>query len=797
MQARLALILTWGGSLAIAWAAFARMFVEHATIPWWDLDVTRAATDELMVLAEAPPIETSITWAWSLGIDALVWLAAACVVLGAHLAGRAIGWRSLTLVLTGTLGVLAHGFWLTPWLAVGGAETVRGSLPDLVRGSVWAAAMVGGWAMALACRDAGVRRVVVSLLLGAGLLLAAQGAWQFFVEHPARIEAFGRDAAGSLARFGEQAGTPGALVLERRMNHADATGWFALSNVFGSVMAGLLAAWLVVGMRALRTSHIDRLAGTALIAAGAVGLFVAQSKGAVGALALTMVGLTLGWTIARQRVQWVPMALPLVVLAGVAMRGSIGERIGELSILFRWHYLVGAARIASESPIVGVGPSSFQPAYALHKLPISPEDVSSPHSVFFDWWATLGLFGLAWVALWVVWLASAGRRLAWASGRRGRTAPSAPERGDRDRHERLGVFAIVVLTVAWMLWRGSGALTLDAIVVRLVGAVLWGAVSIWLLGALRRWGGGRVMALPLVAMATILAAHAQIELTAVIPGAALVVSLALVLSGGPSRPPRARWAAPAGCLALLAVGGILVMAGLRAGAWEARLSDAAAAGWRASVFERIAVQLNGVDERESDEALHPLAQIVGHRIEPARAESIARQHQQESTRLAAHHLMDAWRSEPAEPTPALRAIALLLRDDPTLAADAARELNGVLPRSSRARVAHASAILIALEQAATEPTRIREAIEALEAACATSPHALTPHLLLVEAHVQAGDLGVVPPDQARRAASRWAERVIEIDDSLRLDPLRRLPPSQRQAVERMAAGVDGGGTSPE
>ena len=109
------------------------------------------------------------------------------------------------------------------------------------------------------------------------------------------------------------------------------------------------------------------------------------------------------------------MRLPAIIAAAllaVIARGLVGERIGELSLLFRWFYMQGATHIFADHWLLGVGPADFKDAYMIAKPATSPEDVSSPHSILLDWVATLGLGGLAWCVLFLVWSSAAGRALA-------------------------------------------------------------------------------------------------------------------------------------------------------------------------------------------------------------------------------------------------------------------------------------------------------------------------------------------------------------------------------------------------
>jgi len=86
--------------------------------------------------------------------------------------------------------------------------------------------------------------------------------------------------------------------------------------------------------------------------------------------------------------------------------------------------------------MLGVGPDGFQNAYLTARPAISPEEVDSPHSVLFDWWATLGFGGIAWAALLIaiLWFGGRGLIADTSAGQHSLTsaepAPSAPSRLD-------------------------------------------------------------------------------------------------------------------------------------------------------------------------------------------------------------------------------------------------------------------------------------------------------------------------------------------------------------------------------
>ena len=63
---------------------------------------------------------------------------------------------------------------------------------------------------------------------------------------------------------------------------------------------------------------------------------------------------------------------------------------GEKSLLFRWHYALGAFRIFASDPYLGVGPDGFQSAFLSMKNAFNPEEPVSAHNVVLDWFSTLG-----------------------------------------------------------------------------------------------------------------------------------------------------------------------------------------------------------------------------------------------------------------------------------------------------------------------------------------------------------------------------------------------------------------------
>jgi len=140
------------------------------------------------------------------------------------------------------------------------------------------------------------------------------------------------------------------------------------------------------------------------------------------------------------------MGPTLVVLAVVAIvvRGQMGEQWGERSLLFRWHYTLGAWAVWLQQPWLGAGPAGFAEAYLAARPDRAPEEVLSAHSMWLDWLATLGVAALAWSALALAWV--------WQGCRRAeRVGTSAEPASLGRRFVVVALGTVLVMTLASML----------------------------------------------------------------------------------------------------------------------------------------------------------------------------------------------------------------------------------------------------------------------------------------------------------------------------------------------------------
>jgi len=248
-------------------------------------------------------------------------------------------------------------------------------------------------------------------MIGVVLMIAMRGTVQLLHEHAMMVDAFDANRELVLRSFGWEPDSIQADLYERRLRQPEATGWFGLANIFSAFMAIGLVLLVTVIFRVREGISSGSRAGFILLAAGfAILLLFNGSKGAIGA---SCIGLVIGFLwLLFPRLRTSESLRPLVgvlalcslgfIFMAIFVRGAILGEVslgGELSLLFRWHYMLGALKMFFAHPLYGVGPAGFQDAYLLYKNAWSAEDPTSAHNAIIDWVATLGIFGLAWCVL--------------------------------------------------------------------------------------------------------------------------------------------------------------------------------------------------------------------------------------------------------------------------------------------------------------------------------------------------------------------------------------------------------------
>ncbi|MEM1330005.1 MAG: O-antigen ligase family protein [Planctomycetota bacterium] len=721
-----------------------RVIVVTSPIVAWDLDATIT-----------PFVETSLGPASAVWLD-MILIAISGLLLSIRGGARPLGW-------------LAAASVLAPLLYHARISTGDGISPDDARiGSMWLASGWTGVAIARACRSPGSARLCAGVLVGICGMLAAKAAGQILFEHPLTVASFEESRDQFLASRGWAPGSTEAQLYERRLSQPDATGWFGLSNVLataaGACAIGLgFAAW---SSRHVRTTAI--ILAVASLASLAM-LWFTRSKGGIAAAGagamlvamLPMAGRVLRGGLSRERVRRIggaTLAISCVgVLVLVAVRGAMGERLDELSVLFRWFYLDTAMEVFSLHPVLGVGPAGFKSAYTLLKPAISPEEVTSAHCLPAELLAAFGLLGVSLLALFV--------RSIWGVGsglidKQSDEVASADEAGHADR----AWLMIPLLATAAALIIERHMATPEGLLMRVAGLGVWIAAA-WACSV----APARVPRLALGGAAVVAALHLMIEMTGSTDGAALWVAAVFGAAFGATAPEpgvktvdtkKSRWPGLAG---VVSAGVLAALVAIPLARWSGDLRSAAETVQPFAEF-RVA--------GEDQAAAQRLAAAMGRR--PTQTDpqgDWAR-----LTSLASESLVDAAASAPGH-LPTVRSAAVML-----LAQGNLDEGRAVLAELSERRPNNPVVWMMLGRSLLAGGGDVPKAIAAFERAAELDPWGAAPQIALAEAYWARGEIEL---------AADWALLAIRNDELQRLDPLRRLGQAQLARLEQLARGIVG------
>ncbi|MFO0831324.1 MAG: O-antigen ligase family protein [Phycisphaerales bacterium] len=752
---------------------------------------------------ESPAPTVGLTPATSVLLDCATALAAALACSGMLAAElRRAAW-SLAAAAVALLVVLRHS----------GSPS---GLDNFVYGSMQVSAFAGAAVVFATAGRARIGRLVLAVLLGLLGLLLARSLQQVWYEHPRTLETFQATREQFFRSQGWTPDSPMAKAFERRLGQAEASGYFGMANALATLGAAGFAAALGLGAGlrctpdGCRKPSAGMLAGQyAPGACATIIVYYCGAKGGYAAWALGAAAAGVGLFFFRRAKQSPPRvarflgpAVVLATLGAVVARGLIGTRIGELSILFRWFYMEAAARIFGDHPLLGVGPMGFKSAYLLAKEPLSPEEVTSPHSVLLDLLCAFGIAGAALALLWTLWVSLGAARLLRPAG----AAEKQPALVDDDTPSWKPAALILTLATIGAIALERDGMTPDTAFTRLAGLGLgvWIATSVVRIlrsQAGNAWNRAGVR-VGLAAAALACAAHCQIELTSVTPGAGAWCLLLLALAGGWEGPGSTVHPAPTLKRALVVVAVLIAFVGaalpgtrgvLR---WQAALGQAYQGTEPVAEFSarRNALatggKLPGFESDSLDALARDISASTGSPV-PARPEAIDRS-------LAAVRATESARALAAMPaTPALPHFPTVRAR--TRLAMVQAEAGAALGSPDRARSALAAGRAeldvagTALGSLATYWAWVgtfEEASEELERQLqgtnpdqdASKAHARAS----LDAWRRAHDLGpqeLLPARKAMGAAERlgleaeagmWARECLRINDQLRLDPLEQL-----------------------
>lgn len=794
-------------------AAIVAVLVFKATstldpLPGWSGDPTLVAAP-ILGLTPAPSI-----------IADLILCLASAVAIGLGISRVASGRRIIAIALGLIVLFLASSL---PHIAA-----ARHDPHSALTLSAWLAAFAAGLSACFLRAFPRARAILASGAVGLLAAFFARALVQYFIEQPAAYEAFKATKSAFLAAQGWPEGSPNALAYERRVSQQEASAWFGMANVlasYGAAFAACFATW-TIGSLTDRTHPASTRARTTLIActlASIALVAMAGSKGGYAALALgLLIACLAAWRSLRaqassglQRASLViGPALIALALAAIILRGAIGERIHELSLLFRWHYLVGAWRTFLENPFFGVSPTGFKDAYLRLKPPTSPEDVASPHNVLFDLITGLGIAGIAWSLTALLAAAVAGRTLLAPRSALDPVQPREREPLAATPGARPTFLALAAGTLG-AAWLESEAVTPEAALVRII-AILGGMSVAGL--ALRTFERSpRTFSAGLAAGALIALVHAQIELTWALITSAPLLAVLVGLGASDSHrdaqpsPIFSRLSFSVAALPGLAVATLIALMLPSVVTWERSLRRAYAdVAPLASFNDRL--QALAAATRNRDPVARELAAALASELLPP-AQANASFAFNDLTAAYSKSRLDRMSAALDVLAPAQRLATHDIetqRAISTLALRLALEHNQA-STSADASAATARAVRVAYEAATANP-RSATAASWIATVCRTLAQTRETHIQFVAELgpypaaeirylLQAAALAPYEPSHAawlaeayaaqgdQAEAAKWAKEAIRRDALLYLDPIRQFEPARRARMESLAKGT--------
>lgn len=276
--------------------------------------------------------------------------------------------------------------------------------------------LAGAFLAAQLCGRRGRFATLAVVLAAVGGALAVKGIWQVFVEVPDRIADFEMYQAERLRQVGAAPDSPKAALFEARLRGRTPFGYFALANLFASMLivlflagAGLAAGKFAAALRLRKLDKTPRQKGeihlptlAAVLTAGAAALVAAvllltRSRGGIVSAAVAFCGAAAALIFRRRlaahwRRAMIGAALVLVLgVAGTVAFGVARDRLPTRTMTFRWYYWTASAEIVRDHPLWGVGPGNFSTAYLQYRRAEGEESVKAPHNVVMH---SLSQFGL-------------------------------------------------------------------------------------------------------------------------------------------------------------------------------------------------------------------------------------------------------------------------------------------------------------------------------------------------------------------------------------------------------------------
>lgn len=290
----------------------------------------------------------------------------------------------------------------------------------------WLGLAAAWWVLRGISRDLAFRYSISRMMWAAAIAAAGLGLWQHSVALPAMARDYGPRIAEArsalktgtqssvlreLAAAGVPTSEPGLTLFEQRLLASrEPFGMFGLANTLAGLLASAIV-WLLCSAFHARLPLRSRGGGVVLAGLAVMGWCLILTKSRTALLGL-IVGLAC-WGLSKliQRGTWRLTTRQTLGLTGLAVLvaglpiGLVAAGVWDWQVLeeapkslvYRWQYWVGSARLIGEHPWLGVGLGQFRHHYLRVKLPAASEEIADPHNLWCDAWVnggSLSVFGL-------------------------------------------------------------------------------------------------------------------------------------------------------------------------------------------------------------------------------------------------------------------------------------------------------------------------------------------------------------------------------------------------------------------
>lgn len=268
-------------------------------------------------------------------------------------------------------------------------------------------------------------KLLLAVIATLGVVHAYQSAEQYFVSNQMTIEQYEQNKEAVLRPLGIEPGTFNHFLFEHRLYTKGVRGFFMTRNSAGSfaLLASFAAVCLFVDK--LKNRKMDASGPLRLVVCGIAvavvifGFIITRSRGAIvasfAASGMFIAYLLFGnWVKKYRKGIFVVCLLLFVAVCVVVVRYGIvhGRLPGGNSMLVRWQYWRGAAKMYSDHAVTGVGGGNFGSFYTHYKNPSALETVSDPHNFVLSiltQYGPLGLIGFLAVVSVPLWRAASGQ----------------------------------------------------------------------------------------------------------------------------------------------------------------------------------------------------------------------------------------------------------------------------------------------------------------------------------------------------------------------------------------------------